>query len=267
MAVTTVDPGEVAKFEAMAAEWWDPNGKFKPLHMLNPCRLDYITSQIAAEFGRDLSAPLPFQGLRILDIGCGSGQFTVELAKKTKKVVGLDFSEKMLNYASANATAEGLKNTEFIHSDWDHFHYTEPFDLVIASMSPAIHKPDHLYKMMAYSRGYCYLSSFVERHSSLKEKLYRLTDQSYVRQFNKINYIFNLLWTKGVFPELTYETGIHKRVFPLAKAQEIYTRELSVLESPEQASRIHQYLEAIAENEVVTESLQQRKGELIWKES
>ena len=203
----------------------------------------------------------------ILDIGCGSGQFTVELAKKTKKVVGLDFSEKMLNYASANATAEGLKNTEFIHSDWDHFHYTEPFDLVIASMSPAIHKPDHLYKMMAYSRGYCYLSSFVERHSSLKEKLYRLTDQSYVRQFNKINYIFNLLWTKGVFPELTYETGIHKRVFPLAKAQEIYTRELSVLESPEQASRIHQYLEAIAENEVVTESLQQRKGELIWKES
>ncbi len=60
MAVDTVDPAEVAKFEAMAAEWWDPNGKFKPLHMLNPCRLDYITSQIAAEFGRDLAVPRPF---------------------------------------------------------------------------------------------------------------------------------------------------------------------------------------------------------------
>ena len=59
---TTVDPAEVAKFEAMAAEWWDPNGKFKPLHMLNPCRLDYITSQIAAEFDRDLTQPLPFAG-------------------------------------------------------------------------------------------------------------------------------------------------------------------------------------------------------------
>ena len=70
---TTVDPAEVAKFEAMAAEWWDPHGKFKPLHMLNPCRLDYITTQIAAEFDRDLSAPNPFQGLRILDIGCGGG--------------------------------------------------------------------------------------------------------------------------------------------------------------------------------------------------
>ncbi len=66
---TTVNPAEVAKFEAMAAEWWNPQGKFKPLHMLNPCRLDYITGQIAAEFGRDLSAPQPFAGLRILDIG------------------------------------------------------------------------------------------------------------------------------------------------------------------------------------------------------
>ena len=65
---TTVDPGEIAKFEAMAAEWWDVNGKFKPLHMLNPCRLDYITSQIAGEFDRDLKADKPFAGLRILDI-------------------------------------------------------------------------------------------------------------------------------------------------------------------------------------------------------
>ena len=70
---TTVDPAEVAKFEAMAAEWWDMNGKFKPLHMLNPCRLDYITQQIAAEYDRDLTGPEPFKGLRILDIGCGGG--------------------------------------------------------------------------------------------------------------------------------------------------------------------------------------------------
>ena len=66
---STVDPAEVAKFEAMAAEWWNLEGKFKPLHMLNPCRLDYITQQISMEFDRDLSADLPFKGLRILDIG------------------------------------------------------------------------------------------------------------------------------------------------------------------------------------------------------
>ena len=70
---TTIDPAEVAKFEAMAAEWWDPNGKFKPLHQMNPCRLDYITTQVAAEFGRDLRQPRPFAGLRLLDIGCGGG--------------------------------------------------------------------------------------------------------------------------------------------------------------------------------------------------
>ena len=69
----TVDPAEVSKFEAMAAEWWDPQGKFKPLHMLNPCRLDYIASQIAVEFDRDLRQPRPFEGLRLLDIGCGGG--------------------------------------------------------------------------------------------------------------------------------------------------------------------------------------------------
>ena len=67
--LSTVDAAEVAKFEAMALEWWDLEGKFKPLHMLNPCRLDYITQQIASEFGRNLKEALPFQGLRILDIG------------------------------------------------------------------------------------------------------------------------------------------------------------------------------------------------------
>ena len=73
MTTTTVDAAEVAKFEAMAADWWDPTGKFKPLHMLNPCRLDYICAQIAAEFGRDLTLAEPFKGLRLLDIGCGGG--------------------------------------------------------------------------------------------------------------------------------------------------------------------------------------------------
>src|SRR6056297_1498357 len=80
-AQTTIDPSEVAKFEAMAAEWWDPNGKFKPLHMLNPCRLDYITSQIAAEFDRDLGMESPFAGLRILDIGCGGGLLSEPMAR------------------------------------------------------------------------------------------------------------------------------------------------------------------------------------------
>ena len=107
--LSTVDAGEVAKFQAMAAEWWDPNGKFKPLHMLNPCRLDYITSQIAAEFDRDLSAPLPFKGLRILDIGCGGGLLSEPMARLGATVVGADAAERNIPVAQVHAEEQGLE--------------------------------------------------------------------------------------------------------------------------------------------------------------
>lgn len=106
---TTVDPAEIAKFEAMAAEWWDPNGKFKPLHMLNPCRLDYITSQIAAEFDRDLKSPSPFAGLRILDIGCGGGLLAEPMARLGADVVGADAAERNIPVAQVHAEQSGLK--------------------------------------------------------------------------------------------------------------------------------------------------------------
>ncbi|PJF09928.1 bifunctional 2-polyprenyl-6-hydroxyphenol methylase/3-demethylubiquinol 3-O-methyltransferase UbiG [Pseudorhodobacter sp. MZDSW-24AT] len=106
---TTVDPAEVAKFEAMAAEWWDPNGKFKPLHMLNPCRLDYITGQIAAEFDRDPSNPLPFKGLRVLDIGCGGGLLSEPMARLGADVVGADAAARNIPVAQVHAAQQGLQ--------------------------------------------------------------------------------------------------------------------------------------------------------------
>ncbi|WP_300056822.1 bifunctional 2-polyprenyl-6-hydroxyphenol methylase/3-demethylubiquinol 3-O-methyltransferase UbiG [uncultured Roseobacter sp.] len=105
---TTVDPSEIAKFEAMAAEWWDENGKFKPLHMLNPCRLDYITSQIAAEFDRDLTSDLPFKGLRLLDIGCGGGLLSEPMARLGADVVGADAAERNIPVAQIHAEQSGL---------------------------------------------------------------------------------------------------------------------------------------------------------------
>ena len=107
-AQTTVDPAEIAKFEAMAAEWWDVNGKFKPLHMLNPCRLDYITSQIAAEFGRDLAQDAPFEGLRILDIGCGGGLLCEPMARLGATIVGADAAERNIPVAKVHAEQSGL---------------------------------------------------------------------------------------------------------------------------------------------------------------
>ena len=105
---STIDDGEIEKFQAMAAEWWDPNGKFKPLHMLNPCRLDYITSQIAAEFSRDLAAPKPFEGLRILDIGCGGGLLSEPMARLGAQVVGADAAERNIPVAKVHAEEQGL---------------------------------------------------------------------------------------------------------------------------------------------------------------
>jgi 2-polyprenyl-6-hydroxyphenyl methylase/3-demethylubiquinone-9 3-methyltransferase len=106
---STVDPAEVAKFEAMAAEWWDLEGKFKPLHMLNPCRLDYITQQISMEFDRDLSADLPFKGLRILDIGCGGGLLCEPMARLGATVVGADAAAGNIPVAKLHAEQSGLK--------------------------------------------------------------------------------------------------------------------------------------------------------------
>ena len=115
MSTTTIDPAEIEKFQAMAAEWWDPNGKFKPLHMLNPCRLDYITAQIAAEFDRDLSAPAPFAGLRLLDIGCGGGLLSEPMARLGAEVVGADAAARNIPVAQLHAEQSGLK-IEYRHT-------------------------------------------------------------------------------------------------------------------------------------------------------
>ena len=106
--MSTIDAGEIEKFQAMAAEWWDPNGKFKPLHMLNPCRLDYITRQIADEFDRDPKAPRPFEGLRILDIGCGGGLLCEPMARLGAEVVGVDAAARNIPVAQAHAEQSGL---------------------------------------------------------------------------------------------------------------------------------------------------------------
>jgi 2-polyprenyl-6-hydroxyphenyl methylase / 3-demethylubiquinone-9 3-methyltransferase len=131
MSTTTIDPAEVAKFEAMAAEWWDPNGKFKPLHLMNPCRLDYITRQIAAEFDRDLTASLPFAGLRILDIGCGGGLLSEPMARLGATVVGADAAPRNIPVASLHAVQSGLTIDYRLTTAEDLAAAGEVFDVVL----------------------------------------------------------------------------------------------------------------------------------------
>lgn len=105
---TTIDANEVERFSRLAQEWWNPAGKFKPLHKFNPVRLDYIRQEMAMNFGRDTMQPKPFDGLSVLDIGCGGGLIAEPLARLGASVVGADASETNIEVAKIHAAGSGL---------------------------------------------------------------------------------------------------------------------------------------------------------------
>jgi 2-polyprenyl-6-hydroxyphenyl methylase / 3-demethylubiquinone-9 3-methyltransferase len=99
----SLDPAEVEKFSKMAAEWWNPKGKFGVLHVFNPVRLDYIKEQVCARLGLDPYLREPFKGLRFLDIGCGGGLLCEPMARLGASVVGVDPSEKNIKTATVHS--------------------------------------------------------------------------------------------------------------------------------------------------------------------
>lgn len=106
---TTIDAAEVERFSRMAAEWWDPRGKFRPLHKFNPVRLDYIRETVIAHFGLDARASRPFEGLRFLDIGCGGGLLSEPMTRLGASVTGADASEVNIEVARIHAAESGLE--------------------------------------------------------------------------------------------------------------------------------------------------------------
>ena len=105
---TTIDQTEVDRFSAMAAEWWSPTGKFRPLHKFNPVRLAYIRDHAAAHFGRDRKSARPLEGLRVLGIGCGGGLLSEPVARMGADVLGADASEKNIGIAKTHAAQTGV---------------------------------------------------------------------------------------------------------------------------------------------------------------
>jgi 2-polyprenyl-6-hydroxyphenyl methylase/3-demethylubiquinone-9 3-methyltransferase len=105
--MSTVDAAEVAKFSALAAEWWDPKGKFAPLHKFNPVRLSFIRDTAAAHYGR--SGVKPFTGLTLLDMGCGGGLLCEPMRRLGFAVTGVDPSEKNIGTAKIHAAGGGLE--------------------------------------------------------------------------------------------------------------------------------------------------------------
>jgi 2-polyprenyl-6-hydroxyphenyl methylase/3-demethylubiquinone-9 3-methyltransferase len=104
-AQTTVDPAEIERFSRIAEEWWDPAGKFAPLHQLNPVRIGYIRDRAATHWQRDALSGSPLNGLDLLDIGCGGGLLSEPMARLGAKVTGIDAAAR--NIATASLHAEG----------------------------------------------------------------------------------------------------------------------------------------------------------------
>jgi len=104
----SVDAAEIARFAALADEWWDPRGSFRPLHRLNPARLTYIRDRLCAHFGRDATSFRPLDGLRLADIGCGGGLLCEPMARLGARVTGLDAAERNIAVARAHAERMGL---------------------------------------------------------------------------------------------------------------------------------------------------------------
>jgi 2-polyprenyl-6-hydroxyphenyl methylase/3-demethylubiquinone-9 3-methyltransferase len=106
---SSIDPADVARFSAIAAEWWDPKGKFAPLHRFNPVRLSFIREQVLWRFSLDGNLRRPFMGLRLLDIGCGGGLLCEPMARLGFSVTGVDASERNIAVASLHAEETGIE--------------------------------------------------------------------------------------------------------------------------------------------------------------
>lgn len=105
---TTVDAAEVARFEALADEWWNPEGRFRPLHRFNPERVRFVRDRACASFGRDVRAERPLEGLRLLDIGTGGGLVAEPMARLGAAVTGIDPAERNIGTARTHARRMGL---------------------------------------------------------------------------------------------------------------------------------------------------------------
>ena len=127
--MTTINQEEIQKFSKLADEWWDVNGKFKPLHMFNPIRIDYILNTVKKHFNKT-DRTLPLKGLKFLDIGCGGGLISEPMSRLGAEVTGIDASEKNIKIASSHAQKNNL-NIKYLNKSPEELNNTQQFDVIL----------------------------------------------------------------------------------------------------------------------------------------
>ena len=129
MKTTTINKEEIDKFSKIAEEWWDPEGKFKPLHIFNPLRIKYIKDSIIKHF-KIKKKKLPLSGLKILDIGCGGGLITEPMSRLGANITGIDASEKNIKIAKAHLKKNKLK-INYKCASPENLNQKENFDVIL----------------------------------------------------------------------------------------------------------------------------------------
>ena len=128
--MTTVDKLEIEKFSILAKDWWNPNGKFKPLHLLNPVRIKFIKEKLISHFEKDPNDPKPLEKLKILDIGCGGGLLCEPLCRLGAIMTGIDASKNNIEVAKTHSNEMSL-NIKYIHTSPENLNFENEFDAIL----------------------------------------------------------------------------------------------------------------------------------------
>ena len=196
--MTTINKEEIQKFSELADEWWDVNGKFKPLHMFNPIRIEYILDEITKHFKLDTKKKLLLKDLEILDIGCGGGLISEPMARLGGNVTGIDASEKNIKIASLHSKKSNLK-INYLKKSPEQLKEKEKFDIILN-----LEIIEHVDNLDLYLQS-CY--NLLKKNGLMFTATINRTLTSYIKAIIGAEYILRWLpigthdWNKFVKPE------------------------------------------------------------------
>ena len=195
---TTINKEEIQKFSKLADEWWDVNGKFKPLHMFNPTRIEYITDNIKRHFKIKSDKINYLNGLNILDIGCGGGLISEPMARLGASVTGIDASERNIKIAKSHSKKNKLK-VNYIKKSPEQLNDTEKFDIILN-----LEIVEHVENVDLYLRS-CH--NLLKKNGLMFTATINRTFTSYIKAIIGAEYILRWLpigthdWNKFIKPE------------------------------------------------------------------